>query len=482
MFRTLRFVRAAMLLVALVGVVGGGPSHTQAQHATAIENVKAEREGRPEPVRFPFEFASGKIWIATTVNGKGPYWFALDTGAPPTVIDMDVAREAGLEVKANGTIGGAGEGTTPRGTVSNVTLGFGPFELRRKSMETIALGPRLDWANSRRVGGLIGNDWVIKHVVTIDYANQEVIVHDPETYEYHGDGIIIPTRFGGYTFAIGSITAATKQAGALDHGSAPEQAAQNKPEIREPDAEPIRVKWMIDSGAGLSASLNTHLVNENNLLDMPTTMIEASVGFGLGGEVRHRVCRIPQLRLGEMVIDNPVVTLSQDKAGALAMRLFDGIIGGEVLSRFTVTLDRKRNRMILEPNARYTLPMEYDMAGMSLVGPKRAAAKSEPAKGDDAAEQLRLDIHSPVTGLLRVLRVVTGSPAEEAGVQEGDEILSIDGVAVTIADRDRIRPLLREDGKERTIIFQRNGRTVEITIKLRRLVRGEQEPATPFTA
>lgn len=478
MLRTPLFVRAVLKIVIACMVMAAPLARTAAQEAAATKEAQTERTHAPAPVRFPFEFAAGKIWVATTVNGKGPYWFALDTGAPPTVIDIDVAREVGLEVTLTGTMGGAGEGSTPMGSVSNVTLGFGPFELRKKSLEAIALGPRLDWANSRRVGGLIGNDWVIKHVVTIDYRNQEIIVSDPATYEYHGDGIIVPTRYDAYTFVSGSITPVKREGRTPDGKSPAEADGANGGEAPEPEAEPIKMKWMLDTGAGLSASLNTHVVNRNKLLGMPTKMIDASVGFGLGGEVRHRVCRIPQLTLGSMVIDKPVVTLSQDKAGALSIRMFDGIIGGEILSKFTVILDHKRHRMILEPNERYEQPIEFDMSGMSLVGPKRVVRKQADREragreGDQGAEQPRLDIHSPVTGLLRVLRVVEGSPAEEAGVQIGDEILSIDGMAMTAADRDRIRPLLREDGKERTIIFQRDGKTIEITLRLRRMVRAE---------
>lgn len=482
MFRSPVRQRLARLAAFTVAAVAVGSAVT-AQDAAAPPTARRERAAAGAPVRFPFEYASGKIWIATTVNGKGPYWFALDTGAPPTVIDMDVAREVGLEVTVTGSIGGAGEGTTPCGTVERVTLGFGPFELRRKVMEATALGPRLDWANSRHVGGLIGNDWVIKHVVTIDYANQEITVSDPDTYEYHGDGIIVPTHHGAYTFMWGSITAATAATAA---GGAPVGRERPGQDARAPaasagdGAEPVRVKWMLDTGAGLSATLNTHVVRTNRLLEMPTPMIEASVGFGLGGEVRHRVCRLPRLTIGEAVIDAPVVTLSQDKAGALATGLFDGIIGGEILSKFTVTLDHKRHRMILEPNAKHALPIEFDMAGLSLVGPKRAVSKAgddvgtSVGPGDGKPERAGLDVGAPMSGRLRVLRVVEGSPADEAGVLEGDEIVSIDGDAVTVADRDRVRARFREHGKERKVVLKRDGTTIEVTLKLRRLVRAEE--------
>ena len=44
---------------------------------------------------LPFELASNKIYMQTTVNGKGPFPFVLDTGAPYTVLDWDLAEGNG---------------------------------------------------------------------------------------------------------------------------------------------------------------------------------------------------------------------------------------------------------------------------------------------------------------------------------------------------------------------------------------------------
>src|SRR5262245_39644502 len=61
---------------------------------------------------IPFTLSAGKIFLDIMVNGKGPYPFAMDTGSPPTVIDIGLARDLGLNVVHAGRIGGAGEGTS----------------------------------------------------------------------------------------------------------------------------------------------------------------------------------------------------------------------------------------------------------------------------------------------------------------------------------------------------------------------------------
>jgi predicted aspartyl protease len=44
--------------------------------------------------------------VATTIDGKGPYHFVLDTGAAITVITPELARRAGLQGTGSGQVTG----------------------------------------------------------------------------------------------------------------------------------------------------------------------------------------------------------------------------------------------------------------------------------------------------------------------------------------------------------------------------------------
>src|SRR5688572_22539501 len=92
---------------------------------------------------LPFELASNKIYMQTTVNGKGPFPFVLDTGAPYTVLDWDLAEGLGISVFRTGDVGGAGHGTVKLGTANGVRLGVGGLRYRPGRMEVIPLNQTL---------------------------------------------------------------------------------------------------------------------------------------------------------------------------------------------------------------------------------------------------------------------------------------------------------------------------------------------------
>jgi hypothetical protein len=57
----------------------------------------ARAEGPPKPVTVPFEILkSGHMAVQVKVNGKGPYRLIFDTGAPITLVNNKLAKEAGL--------------------------------------------------------------------------------------------------------------------------------------------------------------------------------------------------------------------------------------------------------------------------------------------------------------------------------------------------------------------------------------------------
>lgn len=78
---------------------------------------------------------------------------------------------------------------------------------------------------------------------------------------------------------------------------------------------------------------------------------------------------------------------------------------------------------------------------------------------------------SPSNGVVTVDRVFPNTPAEAAGVREGDFVVQVDSVKVKDVDFDKVSTLLRgEPGSKVSVVYARPGVTEPITLKLTRRV------------
>ncbi|PYO75645.1 MAG: PDZ domain-containing protein [Gemmatimonadetes bacterium] len=83
---------------------------------------------------------------------------------------------------------------------------------------------------------------------------------------------------------------------------------------------------------------------------------------------------------------------------------------------------------------------------------------------------LRLVARGPALKELVVDYVIPHSPAADAGIVAGDELLLIDRQAVGDLDLSDIRRTLRVAGAVRQLVLRREGDTLRVAIKLRRLL------------
>ena len=113
--------------------------------------------------------------VPVTIDGKGPYTFALDTGASQSLVDSAVARDLGVP-KSGGSHRVAG--------ITNVTK-VHTIEVKRWSVgdvrlpATTVVEANLPFGNaSGGVQGLLGSDMLsLFDVVTIDYAHGMLRLH-----------------------------------------------------------------------------------------------------------------------------------------------------------------------------------------------------------------------------------------------------------------------------------------------------------------
>jgi C-terminal processing protease CtpA/Prc len=177
------------------------------------------------------------------------------------------------------------------------------------------------------------------------------------------------------------------------------------------------------------------------------SIIEAITGVGIGGEVRSDVGRVAGLILGRYEVRNPVAAFSLSKKGVLASAEFTGIIGGEILRRFKVIFDYPGQRMILEANANFNEPYEFDMSGLFVI-----------AEG-------------PALNPFKIYSIVQNSPGFDAKLHLGDVIEKIDGRPASSFTLEQVRQIFKEgEGKTHILGIRRGEKLWESKIRLRRLI------------
>jgi hypothetical protein len=373
--------------------------------------------------KIPFELNTNKPYVQVRANGAGPYWFMLDTGSVSMAVDTELAASLGLWGEGSFEGSGGGEGSITISTGDRVELGFEGLDISTGPVDILPINKAISFAEGRRVDGLIGYDFFAHFVVVIDYANEYLTVYDPRAFSpgETASGARLPlTIVRKHPFISAEVTAR--------------------------DGKRIAGTFLVDTCWRSALSLNAPFVAKHNLLDTTET-VEAVTGVGVGGPSIEPIGRTGVLQLGSIAVRDPVTNFSRAKAGILSQSDMSGIVGGDVLRRFTATFDYPGKQLVLEPNEHFTEPYEFDMCGLMAV-----------AEGDDLKT-------------LRIYHVTSHSPASEAGLREGDVIASIDGQPAGRMSLEYVRRLFRRDaGSEHTISVLRDGRRRDVSVKLRRLI------------
>jgi membrane-associated protease RseP (regulator of RpoE activity) len=139
----------------------------------------------------------------------------------------------------------------------------------------------------------------------------------------------------------------------------------------------------------------------NDLIAKDHAAIRGTVGYGVGGPATALLGRGGKLTIGDAAIDAPLLEIATNKTGAGSETHTAGNIGGDVLKRFTVTLDYGNQLLWLQPTEPADQPEVFDRSGLWIM---RAA-----------------------DGGIAIADVTTESPAAKLGLVTGDEIVSVNG-------------------------------------------------------
>lgn len=371
---------------------------------------------------IPIHLASGKVHVQVRVGEAALEWFLLDSGANMTIFDRELAERLELKLHGETTADQAAGGRPFRVAFTEAPpMSLPGLEIPGHSVAV--LERRTQPANGHGSSGLLGADQFRRFVVDVDYPARTIRFHDPESFEYTGPGSSIPIE--------------------IDPNGKPMIRGRLKPFGRPA----LDVLLSVDTGGRGFMVLGSPFVAEHDLIESLPRRALKTVGVGVGGEVVHWAGRLEELTVGPFVVRNVPASLAPPETkGAYARSDRSGVLEADFLNRFRVIFDYARERIILEPRRGVDEPFPFDASGLFLI--------AEGAEFDRP----------------RIMSVLAGSPAAEAGLQVGDEILSIDGSAAAAHSLDEVRALLETAGATRTLEVEREGQSLRVTLTLRDLI------------
>jgi C-terminal processing protease CtpA/Prc len=144
-----------------------------------------------------------------------------------------------------------------------------------------------------------------------------------------------------------------------------------------------------------------------------------------------RYGRLASFQFAAHKFDDIPVALSSDNKGVLSMDFIDGIIGNKLLQRFNVIFDYENEQVILEPGASFDSEYSVNLTGFSL-----SFKAAQPV----------------------IKNLIDRSPADKAGLRNGDQIISINSVLVENMTTEEIREAFTREGETLAIVIKRNNK------------------------
>lgn len=383
-----------------------------------------EFSGNRSRALIPFTKARGLVVLPVKINGKGPFNFILDSGVGNMVITNPKLKDSlNLQYLRKIKLAGLGEG-------SDIDAFSSPFlnvkiaGVQAKSISAAVLDDDIFNLSSYagiQVDGLIGYDFFKSFLVRIDFEDSILKVYKNQVTRLIKKGHKIPISIENNKPYIDVL---------VDAG------AEKK----------IPLKMLLDSGSGNPLSLESY---NNGNFPLPDKFVMANLGVGLSGIIRGFKGRVDRIKIGKFHLDKVVASYPyyEDIAAKITSVKRNGSIGNTLLKKFDVLFDYQNSCIYLRSSANFKEEFEFDMSGIELV-----------AQGDNYNRYF-------------VSRVERGSPADELGVQNGDELIGLNFNAVSkFTFEEVIKFLSSKDGRTIYIEFARDGKSFAGVMTLKKRI------------
>jgi predicted aspartyl protease len=398
-------------------------------HAKAQNPFGFELDNGSKTVEIPFRKESNLIIIPIKVNGNGPFDLIFDTGSESGLIldksiipdyNLDSARRIPVYAKE-------GQKLTEFLVANKLSVTLDGVKGTNQTMLVLD-EDIMDIHNviGSNIYGVIGSELFNRFVVEIDYMNQIIKLQDPKSFKK-------PRNYKAVKLEVNNfrpyVTVKLGQKG----------------------TKKINAKLLVDSGA--SSALFLDEANNENIPLLKRT-IDISLGTGIAGVVEGKIGKVHKLKIGGYRFSNITTSYpnewsisSKNEAILDKSNIRHGTLGADLLSRFDVIFDYSKNTMYLKKNEGFSNEFFFNTVGLNVMA-------------------MGLELNNYV-----VSDIIKDSQAHKAGIQVGDEIISLNGKLAFFYSLTDINNMLRnKPGTLLTLVLRREKELIKKTIKQKRVL------------
>lgn len=363
---------------------------------------------------FGFSMLSGGVVIIkATIDDKADSLnFILDTGSGGISLDSTTVSRLGIErTPSDKTIRGIA-GIKQVDFAYNHTLNFPgvkvdslDFHINDYSLLSGIYGIRVD--------GIAGFSLLNRYIFKLNYDNFTVEVWSPGDLKYPRGGQVLTPAFSGLPMQYLEIEDANKRLG----------------------------RYYLDTGAGLCLLLSEEYATDSAIFS-PRRRKFITIAEGLGGKTEMELSVIKNMQFGNYRFRNVPTYIFQDEYNVTQYPFLAGLVGNDLMRRFNVILNYPQRQIHILPNTHFREAFDYAYAGLNLF-----------------AED----------GAIYITDVVPGSPADKAGLQNDDLMVSVSNDLS--GNLQTYKELLQEPGSTVKVIVSRNAELLEYFIKVDNIKR-----------
>ncbi len=388
------------------------------------QNLGIDLLGSRNSMTIPFDYSQGFILVELKFNGILPLRFIFDTGAEHTILfKKPIADIMGITYERRINLMGADLDQQVYALIArNIPISL--YRTRTIARDIIVLEEdflHMEELTGENIDGILGGRMLRGLVVEIDYRNKRLVLTNPEAFDQPED-----PEFREIDITIDN------------------HKPYFKTEMETLDGLTLPITLLVDTGASLTFLL---YLNTHPSLVLPEIYTIGNLGRGLGGNVEGFLSKVRKLKIGNELLFQNVITNFQKIDEDLPPEYYaskNGLLGNVLLSRFTIIIDYTRERLFLKPSKKYNREFKYDKSGLVLY-----------AFGRNLNQYY-------------VKTVIDGSPADEAGLMEGDLLKRVGIWPASWMSISKITSKFeKKDGKVIKIAFDRNGQRLKTKIKLR---------------